>query len=138
MKLWILGVLLGIFVAGSTYLSADTLPDEAIQQMLLLPSRVIIDVRTKTEYQEGHLEEALLIPFDQIENRISKSVPSKETPILVYCRSGNRATIAKESLEKLGYAQVYNLGGYEDVKKVYVNPAPKTGISPTKKRLKKS
>jgi len=138
MKLWILSVLLVIFVAGSTYLSADTLPDEAIQQMLLLPSRVIIDVRTTAEYQQGHIKEALLIPFDQIENRISQSVPSKETPLLVYCRSGNRANIAKESLEKLGYVQVYNLGGYEGVKKVYVNPDHSTGAPPTKKRLKKS
>lgn len=78
---------------------------------------LIIDVRTETEWNSGHIEGAILIPYDLIEDRIGTVAKDKSKRIYVYCRSGRRSKIAKESLEKLGYRDVVNLGSVEDAAK---------------------
>lgn len=70
----------------------------------------LIDVRTVEEYNEGHLDDALNISVDNISSiQIYDSI-NFDTPIIVYCRSGNRSAKAKEELKKLGYLKVYDLG----------------------------
>lgn len=71
---------------------------------------VILDVRTKEEYNNNHIENAINIPLNEItaENR---TLPSKETTILVYCQSGNRSKQAASKLVSLGYLDVYDFGG---------------------------
>ena len=75
---------------------------------------VIIDVRTKWEWNLGHLEGAIRIPCKEIGEKIGDVVQDKSQRIYVYCRTGHRAQIAKETLEKLGYKDVVNLGSRED------------------------
>ena len=75
---------------------------------------VIIDARTKEEFAEGHIENAILIPEYEIANRAKKELPDKEQLILVYCRSGRRSKIASEELVKLGYTNVKEFGGIID------------------------
>lgn len=70
----------------------------------------LIDVRTSEEYKEEHLDEAINIPVDNIKSIDTISSINLETPIIVYCRSGNRSAQAKEELDKLGYNKVYDLG----------------------------
>ena len=77
----------------------------------------IIDVRTEAEYKAGHLEGAVLIPYDQIEQRISATVQDLNARIYVYCRSGRRSGIAKGVLNKLGYRDVINLGSVSNAAK---------------------
>ena len=74
---------------------------------------VWIDVRTPEEYATGHLEDAHNIPHDQIGKRIAELVPDKTTAIHLYCRSGRRSGLARDTLLKLGYTKVFNEGGYE-------------------------
>lgn len=73
---------------------------------------IIIDVRTPQEFADGHIEGALNIPYDQIDQGI-RTVKwlKKESPILLYCRSGKRAEIARSFLEQQGFKQVLNGGG---------------------------
>ena len=78
---------------------------------------LVIDVRTVQEWDKGHLEGAVLIPYDQISERIDTVVKDKSQRIYVYCRTGHRAKIAKEDLEKLGYKDIINLGSLEDAAK---------------------
>ncbi len=78
---------------------------------------LIIDVRTETEWNHGHMEGAILIPYDLIGEKIGAVAKDKSKRIYVYCRSGRRSQIAKESLEKLGYKDVVNLGSLEDAAK---------------------
>ena len=78
---------------------------------------LIIDVRTQAEWNNGHLEGAILIPYDVIAEKIRSIVKEKHRKIYVYCRSGRRSQIAKESLEKLGYRDVVNLGSLEEAGK---------------------
>ena len=78
---------------------------------------VWIDVRTPAEYQSGHLENAVNIPYDEIAQRINEVVATKDKNINLYCGSGKRAELARKALADLGYTQVTNAGGYEDLVK---------------------
>lgn len=69
----------------------------------------IIDVRSKQEYEEGHLNGAILIPEYEIKEKIKNIVENKDEKILVYCSSGLRSKQAQEELMNLGYKNVYNL-----------------------------
>ena len=75
---------------------------------------LIIDVRTEAEWNDGHIEGAILIPYELIGERIGTMTKDKSSRIHVYCRTGRRSQIAKTSLEKLGYKNVVNLGSLED------------------------
>lgn len=78
----------------------------------------IIDVRTEEEWNNGHIEGAVLIPYDQIGEKIGTIVRDKSQKIYVYCRTGRRSQIAKETLNKLGYKDVVNLGSLEDAARI--------------------
>jgi phage shock protein E len=78
----------------------------------------IIDVRTVQEWNNGHLEGAVLIPYDQIGEKIGSVVKDKSKKIYVYCRSGRRSKIAKEALDKLGYKNIVDLGTMENAAKI--------------------
>lgn len=78
---------------------------------------VIIDVRTREEWEEGHIQSALHVPHDEIGERIATHVGNRDREIILYCRSGGRAGMALKTLKGLGYQKVRNAGGYEDLKK---------------------
>jgi rhodanese-related sulfurtransferase len=75
---------------------------------------IILDVRTKEEYDAGHIKDAILIPVDTLEAEVEKLIKNKDAAIFVYCRTGRRSTTAANILVKLGYKNVYNLGGIVD------------------------
>ena len=75
---------------------------------------IIIDARTQSEYDEGHIPGAVLIPEYEIADRAEKELLDKDQLILVYCRSGRRSKIAAEELVKLGYTNVKEFGGIID------------------------
>ncbi|MBC8402650.1 MAG: rhodanese-like domain-containing protein [Candidatus Marinimicrobia bacterium] len=79
-------------------------------------SRLIIDVRTDEEFDSGHLQEAINISYQIIGENIADLTSSKNQKIILYCRSGRRAEIAKTTLLDLGYTNVTNAGGYEEIK----------------------
>ena len=80
---------------------------------------VWIDVRTPAEYQQGHLQQANLIPYDEIADKISALNLKKDQPIYLYCRSGHRAGIAQNTLNDLGYKNVTNKGAFKQLAKQY-------------------
>ncbi|MCF6147440.1 MAG: rhodanese-like domain-containing protein [Candidatus Kuenenia sp.] len=76
-----------------------------------------IDVRTAEEYKSGHIEGAINIPHGEIGREIESVTKDKGKTIHLYCKSGRRSGFAKEVLEKMGYINVINEGGYKDIKK---------------------
>lgn len=70
---------------------------------------LILDVRTPREYYSGHLPDAILIPLQQLAERLSEIENYKDKEILIYCRSGNRSTVAGEILIENGFKKIYNL-----------------------------
>lgn len=72
----------------------------------------IVDVRTKGEYDGGHIRNAILIPNETITTKERPELlDDLEATILVYCRSGNRSAQAARKLVSLGYMNVYDFGG---------------------------
>lgn len=78
---------------------------------------VLIDVRTLAEYNATHLDDAINIAVDVIDEQIEEKVPDKDTKIIVYCRSGSRSATAAKTLLDKGYKNVYDLGGMDNCSK---------------------
>ncbi len=79
-------------------------------------NQIIVDVRTPEEWQfDGHANCSVNYPLDQIEQKIDELL--KYDHIILVCRSGNRAGIAKAKLQQLGYTKaIENLGPWQNVK----------------------
>lgn len=70
----------------------------------------IIDVRTASEYKEGHLKGSVNIPLQTLSNHLSKI--NKDKPVITCCASGMRSASAKSILQGAGFKEVYNGGGW--------------------------
>jgi len=88
--------------------------NSALEQVLK-DGCVIIDVRTKQEYKEGHIRGAINIPLNQIPKEI-KRLKAKNKPIVTCCRSGGRAGSATSILKEAGI-ECYNGGGWASLRK---------------------
>ena len=75
---------------------------------------IIVDAREQSEYDEGHIKGAIVIPYTEIEQKAEELLPNKTQLILVYCRSGRRSKIAAQSLANMGYKNVKEFGGIID------------------------
>ena len=71
---------------------------------------IILDVRTKGEYQGGHIKNSVNVPLDNLSNHISKL--KKNKPIITCCASGMRSASAKSFLKSNGFEEVYNGGSW--------------------------
>ena len=88
---------------------------EEAKEMMDTQDVIILDVREQDEYDSGHIPGAVLLPVNSIdETRAAQVIPTKDTTVLVYCRSGNRSRTASARLAGLGYTQVYEFGGIRD------------------------
>ncbi len=76
---------------------------------------IILDVRTKGEFQGGHIKNAVNIPLQELPQRLSKL--SKEKPIITCCASGMRSASAKSLLLSKGFSKVYNGGGWASLQR---------------------
>lgn len=74
---------------------------------------IILDVRTKEEYDDGHIPGAINVANEDISTSMQsiEQLPDKKRKILVYCRSGNRSKQAAKKLAALGYSNVVEFGG---------------------------
>ena len=85
---------------------------KASHEMLSSRDVVLLDVREEAEYITGHAVGAELLPVDEITRETAAAViPSEDTPLMVYCRTGRRSAIAAKKLEELGYTEIYDMGG---------------------------
>ena len=87
------------------------IPEVTPQQMRAEPDRVVIDVRERNEFEEGHVPGAVHLSKGFIETQIEDLVPNRETPITLYCAGGVRSLLAARSIRELGYTDVESLGG---------------------------
>lgn len=103
----VFGFLLVLFALGCASASEITeVPSNAL----------IVDVRTSWEYERWHYPGAINIPVQELDKKLDE-LPDKEKYIIVYCRSGNRSTTAKNILISNGFRKVKNGGGLNDMKK---------------------
>ncbi|WP_066894060.1 rhodanese-like domain-containing protein [Clostridium nigeriense] len=75
---------------------------------------IVLDVRSQEEYNNGHIENSILIPIDNLEDDAETKLINKDQKILIYCRSGNRSEKAADLLLQMGYTNIYDFGGIND------------------------
>jgi rhodanese-related sulfurtransferase len=85
-------------------------PQEAVR-LINHEGALPLDVREDKEYSEGHILNALHIPYGLIEKRLAELEPYKSQPLIVYCRSGQRSAQASSVLRNQGFERVYKLSG---------------------------
>ena len=83
---------------------------EEAYEMMASQEVVVVDVRTREEYDSGHIENAVLVPNESIGSEMPETLPDKEATLLIYCRSKDAA----QKLLALGYQSVYDFGGVID------------------------
>ena len=100
------------FVASNGNSGYKSIPQDQAKQMMDSGNVIVLDVREQSEFDAGHIKDAVLLPVGTINEKSAAAViPSKDSTVLVYCRSGNRSKTASEELVKLGYKNIYEIGG---------------------------
>lgn len=98
----------GANAVNSSKLTFDTVSADINNGSLLL------DVRTPEEFSAGYIENAENLPLAEIQSGQIPQV-SKDKPLYVYCRSGNRSAEATKLLQNAGFTNVIDLGGINEV-----------------------
>jgi len=80
---------------------------------LIKDGAVIVDVRSKGEFANGHIKGSINIPLEQITNNVSNL--KKHNHVIICCRSGNRSGMAKRMLQSKGLNNVTNGGSWQNV-----------------------
>lgn len=87
----------------------------AAKEKIINENAILIDVRTRDEYDKEHIDGAVLLTLDDInEDSVKDVIESKDSVIIVYCQSGNRSKQAVIKLNDLGYDEVYDLGSIDN------------------------
>jgi rhodanese-related sulfurtransferase len=86
-------------------------PDGLLSKMKGESKPLLLDVRSPQEFSDGHVADAVNIPFNELRDRIAELGDDKAREVVVYCRSGKRAGIAETTLRKLGFTAVLHLTG---------------------------
>jgi phage shock protein E len=77
---------------------------------------LLIDVRSDEEFEQGHIEGAIQIEWDDYDTLIATIGEDKQRPVVFYCRSGNRAGKSATELSTRGYTGIFNATGHEALK----------------------
>ncbi len=81
-----------------------------VEEYQKTPQAKLIDVREEDEYTAGHIPDSINIPLSKIDSA-QDEITDLDTPLFVYCRSGNRSGQAVAWLKQAGYRKVKNIGG---------------------------
>jgi rhodanese-related sulfurtransferase len=88
---------------------------KSLKEAIKDKTAIFVDVRSKSEFEAGHVPGAINIPLEQLMGRMEEVDPSKG-PVILYCRSGNRSGMALRILREAGLDNLYNGGGLDDLK----------------------
>lgn len=89
--------------------------NQEIENFRNIPSAVLLDVRTKEEYDSGHIPGSINIPVENITD-VKNQISNLETPVFVYCLRGTRSMKAVKAMQTLRYTQVKSIGGIASYK----------------------
>lgn len=116
-KIW--GIIIGLMLCLIIILTIQkkdivfhyrTLTNKEALEMIEREQVIILDVRTKLEYDSGHIKGAINVPLESIDEQFTTLFTDKNAYYMVYCRSGSRSEEASKKLAILGYQNVYDYG----------------------------
>ncbi len=105
--LWMQVVACNVEITGISRISQA----ELMIQMQAEQPPLILDVRTKSEYNTGHIPGAININFKELKKRIHEIDDWKKSTVIVYCERGIRAKIAETTLHQAGFQSILHLEG---------------------------
>ncbi|KAK5018608.1 Rhodanese-like domain-containing protein [Cryomyces antarcticus] len=88
---------------------------------------MLVDVRTPAEYSTGHLDGAINIEYESVDQLTKHRNVSKDDHITLYCRSGRRSAIAMNTLKTLGFKRVRDIGGFEEARDILLREKEEAG-----------
>lgn len=107
---WItLGVFAAVVIAFQIYRRMGQVSSQQARQ-LVKDGAKLVDVRTPGEFNAGHIPGAVNVPLQELGASL-KRLGAKEKPVVLYCASGSRSSMAVSVLKNAGFQQVFNLGG---------------------------
>ena len=104
----LLGALVWTSVSGVG--SGQVSPADAVQ-LISREDAVVIDLRPDGEYRNGHIVNAIHVPFDQIESRLGRLGKYRKQPVIAACRTGQQSATAAKRLRSEGFERVHRLQG---------------------------
>ena len=108
----VLSLLIIAFIIYYTFQSPNLVSSKEAKELIQKKQvDVVLDVRTKIEYNLGHYPEALHIPTANLNDQVETLIPDKKTRILIYCNTGQRARYATDLLRGKGYKNVNYIAG---------------------------
>ena len=96
---------------SATSQTRDTITPEVL--LAIEHEALIVDVRTPEEFADGHYPGAINIPHETILDGLNQLGVTQVTPVILYCRSGNRSGQAEQALREKGFTEATNAGGLE-------------------------
>jgi phage shock protein E len=112
----LVGVAIALFYLNKLRNSKNRIPPQKFKELLQEESGVIIDVRSKSEYIDGHLKKTDY-NFDIRSNSFKESIKklNKNKNYFLYCRTGARSGRATQIMKRNGFENVYNIGGLQNL-----------------------
>ncbi|HEY5678738.1 MAG TPA: rhodanese-like domain-containing protein [Pseudomonadales bacterium] len=104
-------VLLVFFVRNETQRGGRSVSAQELVDLVNREDAVVLDVRDKKDFDQGHIPHALNIPYASLDGRIAELNAHKEKPIVIACKMGQHAGAAGTALRKQGFANVTRLKG---------------------------
>ncbi|WFR58849.1 rhodanese-like domain-containing protein [Anaerocolumna sp. AGMB13025] len=89
-------------------------PEKAWELLRNESNAKLIDVRTKEEYNLGHIKDSICIPLLDISNNPYSVCERKDTPVILYCQKGYKSSVAAQLLIDAGYSRIYSIPGIEE------------------------
>src|SRR5881275_929549 len=86
-------------------------PQDAATKLNSGEAIIVVDVRDKDEWDEGHIPGATHMSRGTIELDIEEKVPERNAMVICHCGGGGRSALAAESLQKMGYKNVRSMAG---------------------------
>jgi rhodanese-related sulfurtransferase len=105
-------IVLGLALVTTWQVGAKDISQTQLQQIMKNDQEVVLlDVRTAQEFEQGHIPNAVNISHTELEARLAELSGAKNKQVVIYCRSGRRAEVAKQVLLTNGFNQLDHLAG---------------------------
>ena len=89
----------------------EVTPDDVQKSLLNNDEVILLDVRTKEEFDRNRIKKAINVPVDEVVEKIEQLITDKTKKIYVYCLSGARSEAAVETMTQMGYKNVFSVSG---------------------------
>ena len=104
-------VLLALFVRNEITRGGATISAQEVVNLVNQEGAVILDIRDKAEFEQGHIVDAINIPYTNLDARVDELQKYQDKPLVIACKMGQHSGAAGTALRKAGFENVSRLRG---------------------------